>query len=242
MPLMRAALRRLRAERGVTLIEVLVSLVIGSVTLMVILELVDTTQLASGRVQSRVDGTQRGRVAMEQVTQRLRSQVCLTRVSPNRPEKPVIGGDDDSVSLYVDLGDEAYMPDRRTISVNGGDLVEEVFEGTGTPPDRTFPSAPTNVRNILSDIQPMLDAGGSPAPYFRFFAFDSQTPATPTVQLPTPLSAEDAARVVRIQVAFRERGALSKDDRVDTDFQNAVTTRLADPTSPTTPRGPQCDF
>src|SRR4051794_28138499 len=73
---------RLRSERGFTIIEMLVASAIGVVVLLVLLNLLDATQTATSRVTARVDGTQRGRTAMEQVTQRLRSQTCVSSLTP----------------------------------------------------------------------------------------------------------------------------------------------------------------
>ena len=64
--------------------------------------MVDVSQRASSRVEARVDSTQRGRVAMEQVTQRLRSQVCLGSASP------IVSATDTDVTFFADLGDEQF--------------------------------------------------------------------------------------------------------------------------------------
>ena len=231
--LRRRLAERLRSERGFTLIELLVTVLIGMLTLMIVVELVDVSQGASSRVQSRVDGTQRGRVAMEQVTQALRSQVCLGSTPP------VIAGDDDSVTVYVDMEDEVYRPQQRRIHVTDGDLWEETFVGTGDPPDMTYPASPTSTRVVLEGIKRYQDP--TTVPYFRFFAYDASDPARPDELLPTPLSPSDIPRVVRVETAFSVAGVNSQDARVDTNFKNGVTTRLANPMDPDpTKRGPQC--
>ena len=224
---MRSLLQRLgkrlrHDERGFTLTELLVTVMIGMATLMMVVELVDASQNASSRVVHRVDGTQRGRVAMEQITQRIRSQVCLGSVAP------VIAGDDDSVTLYVDLEDETYRPQVRRMFVTGGELREEITDGTGTPPDLTFPTTPTLSRTVLEDVMPYTATPQEP--FFSFYAYAAGSPPRPTVRLATPLSAADLRRVVRVEVAFKA-GGLGADPNVDTNFKNGVTTRLADPTN-----------
>jgi prepilin-type N-terminal cleavage/methylation domain-containing protein len=227
------ARRRLGAERGMTLVELLVTMVVGSTTLLAVMGLVEASQGASGRVTGRVDGTQRGRVAMEQVTQRLRSQTCLG-LAP-----PIVAGDDDSVTFYADMGDETWRAQKRRLFVAGGALKEEIFDGTGTMPALTFPSTPTTTRVVLDGVRPYQST--PTPPYFRFYAYDDQTPARPDALLNAPLSAADIPRVARVELSFSAGNVAVSDRNVDTNFRNGVTTRFANPTDPDPlKRGPQC--
>jgi len=230
--------RRLRSEAGFTLIEMLVASVIGIVVLFSMLNLLDASQRAPGRVVNRVDGTQRGRVAMEQVTQRLRSQICLGKLVPLVIGDASSPTDANSVTFYSDLGNGAdFLPEKRRIYVSGTDLKERIIAGTGLPPNTTFTSTPRN-RTLMQNIKPVIQGAGNLA-YFRYYTFDNSTPPQPTVELMPPLAAADASRIVQVVVAFR--ASTGKEDRVDTNFVNGVYSRAADSGSPDpTRRGPQC--
>jgi type II secretory pathway pseudopilin PulG len=231
---------RLRSERGFTVIEMMVAAFIGVLVLLVLLNLLDATQNATSRVTTRVDGTQRGRVAMEQVTQRLRSQVCLGTTVP------IIAGLTNSVTFYGNLGNTTdFQPEKRRIFVLNGDLHEEVTEGVGTYPNRTFTSTPKD--SILAKRVEPAKAGpndtgyasGSDLPYFRYYAFNAVTPPAADVEVKPPFAAADPARIVKIVVSFKS--STTAEDRVDTSFVDGVTSRIANPNATdTTKRGPQC--
>ena len=94
---------RLSSERGMTLPEVLVTMVIALVLSLATFALVDVTIRRTGEISQRVDGVQRGRVAMDLMTRQLRSQVCL---GPNAPSsRSIVAGTATSVTFYVEMGD-----------------------------------------------------------------------------------------------------------------------------------------
>jgi hypothetical protein len=233
----------LRSERGFTLTEMVVSAGIGIVVLIVALTLLDAATSAKLRVDARVDGTQRGRVAMEKVTQRLGSQSC----SPDSARgsgtyTPIVAADGNSVTFYSDLGGDDFAPEKRRLFVSGGDLREEVFDGTGTPPAIVFPSTPTSQGLLLEGVIPVKDASGTVLPHFRFYAFNAATPAQPTEELRPPISAADLQRIVRVEAAFKADTIGNQDERVDTNFLTGVTSRIGNPRDPDPlKRGPQCE-
>ncbi|MGH2616458.1 MAG: PilW family protein [Thermomicrobiales bacterium] len=225
--------KRLTEESGFTVMELLVASLLGVVVILSAAAMMDGAQGHTTRVTGRVDGTQRGRVAMEQITQRLRSQVCLGTATP------VTEATDNSVTFYADLGDEAFTPEQRRIYISGNDLREQVWTGSGTPPNVSFPGPPTE-RVIVQGIERAKDQSGSPLPYLAYYAYDASTPTEPRELLTTPVSLADRARLVRVQIAFRTRVA-GQDERVDTTFVNSVIVRMANPTDPDQDlRGPQC--
>lgn len=229
---------RLRSEGGFTLIEMVVACMVGMVVLFALLNLLDSAQNASSRTVARVDGTQRGRVAMEQVTQRLRSQICLGSAVPLIVTDTASPTDANSVTFYSDLGNGSdFLPEKRRIYVSGTDLKERVIAGTGLPPSTTFTSTPRD-RILMQNIKPVVQNGVN-LPYFRYYAFDTAAVPQPTVELKPPLKAADPALIVQVVIAFR--AGSGKEDRVDTNFVNGVYSRAADPGSPDpNRRGPQC--
>ena len=232
--------RRMRSERGFTLIEMMFSAFIGVLVLLVLLNLLDATQQATSRVSTRVDSTQRGRAAMEQVTQRLRSQVCLGTTPP------IITGTTSSVTYYANIGNTTdFHPEKRRLFVLNGDLHEEVTEGVGTWPSRTFTTTPKD-RILLKGLQPAKagpnDVGyvaGTDLPYLRYYAYDGATPPSANVEVKPPFTTADPIRIVKVVVSLKSSGVA--EDRVNSTFVVGVTSRLASPNDANpAKRGPQC--
>ena len=75
---MRRLLDRIRREeRGFTLVELLVATSLGTVVLLAAGVLSTSMLNAQTRISDRSEAIARGRTAMEQIVQQLRSQVCL---------------------------------------------------------------------------------------------------------------------------------------------------------------------
>ncbi len=245
---------RLRDERGFTLGELLVSMTIGMVVLLASFALIDTTVSSSSKIQDRVDNVQRGRQAMELMTQSLRSQTCL---GPGRPA--ITQADDNSVEFYADLGPgsrgesdtnawglQGFAPDRYrlvyTTSGGSGSITEYQYKGQGNPPNVTFtgyPSTPTRKRVLVTNIEPVPGVA-----IFRYYAF-SAAPVRPDFAQTTPLdgnpnstAANASARTVRIAISFIAQPTRRK-GTVKTTFQNEVYARTSDPTDPD--HSPQCN-
>jgi hypothetical protein len=202
-------MNRLRDESGFSLPELLTALIIGMVVLIATLDVLDNTISVGSGVNRRVDALQRGRTALEIITRDLRSQVCVGVDDPaaaggSSSQPSLIAGTDDSVDFYVDLGDgtTARPPERRTIVFNPGtqSIVERIYRPTGTAGNYVFPSTPTSSRTLINDV-----ARDGSTPIFRYYAFDTQTPPTPSVLLPASsgLSTADMARTARTAIAFR---------------------------------------
>jgi hypothetical protein len=191
---------RLRDESGFSLPELLTALIIGMVVLIATLEVLDNTISVGSGVNRRVDALQRGRTALEVVTRDLRSQVCVGIDDPaaaggSSSQPSLIAATDDSVDFYVDLGDgsTARPPERRTIIFNPSTqtIDERIYRPTGGAGNYVFPST-----DVAQD--------GS-TPIFRYYAFDTQTPPTPSVLLPASsgLSSADMARTARTAIVFK---------------------------------------
>jgi len=216
------ALPRLRDEAGFSVAEMVVALGVGLVLLSVVLMIVEFGLTSFARVDARVDATQRGRTAMEELTSVLRSQVCL-----GIGVAPVVQADDQSVTFHADLGDTTFAPMRVRFAYDpgAGTIVEERYVGSGTPPAMTYPASPTSRRLLLEHVVP-LDG----RPVFRYFTYDLAPTGQADVELPVPLSATDRERVVRIAVAFAvDPRQTSQSARARSSFENEVTVRTADP-------------
>jgi type II secretory pathway pseudopilin PulG len=201
----------LRDEAGFTLPELLTALVIGMFVLLAAFDLLDNSVALTTGVNRRVDALQRGRTALDQMTRDLRSQVCVGVDAPAAPggsssEPSLIAASDTSVDFYADLGDgsAAQPPERRTIVFDPSQrtIEERIYRPTGNAGNYVFPATPTGRRTLLTDV---VQDGATPV--FRYYAFDTAAPPTPSVLLPASagLSTADLLRTVRIAIAFRSR-------------------------------------
>jgi prepilin-type N-terminal cleavage/methylation domain-containing protein len=224
---------RLRDDAGFTLIELLVSMVIGTIVILAAFAVLDATGTLATKAQDRVDATQRGRLAMDVIGSELRSQVCLPGAIP-----PVeAGATPTSFIFYSNLGDEDDPPTRRRIYVQGDALMEQTQAGTfaGVPGAQTVNwSLPTQ----KTLVQPVAPVGTTP--YFRFWGFDVNLPATINTPLDvTPLSAADAGDVVQVDISFTSRPTRATvGSPRDAVFQQSIFFRTADPMDPG--KGPKC--
>jgi prepilin-type N-terminal cleavage/methylation domain-containing protein len=220
--------RRLADERGFTLVELLVSTTIGVVVLLATFAIFDSALLAQNRVEDRTDSIARGRTAMEQIVQQLRSQVCLG------PGLPAIEyGDDNEVRFYADLANTTFVPERRILSFAGGTITEQAYTGsaTGGSPPYTFAAQPARTRDILDRVT-LASPGGTTVPFFTYYGFDNSTPPQPTDVLPVPLSDADRARVVQIGVSYMALPARASSSSTGEPFTSDVFVRTADPSDP----------
>jgi prepilin-type N-terminal cleavage/methylation domain-containing protein len=215
--------RRLRDQRGFTLVELLVSMTIGVAVLLATFAILDSALLAQGRVDDRTDSIARGRTAMEQIVQQLRSQVCLG------PSLPAIEyGDDDEVRFYADLANTTFIPERRVLTFAGGALTERDYTGraTGGSPPYSFNTTPSRTRVILDRMAPTAE------PFFTYLGFDDSRPPEPRKELPVPLSDADRAQVVQIHVSFMALPARASSSSTGEPFMTDVFVRTADPSDP----------
>jgi prepilin-type N-terminal cleavage/methylation domain-containing protein len=225
-------------ERGFTLIEMLVTVAIGTIVLLGAYTLADAVGHAQTRISDRSESIARGRTAMEQLVQQLRSEVCL---GPGYPA--VAYGDPNEVTFYADLADTTFVPQKRdiTFSAAAGTITERDYTGatsnSTTGPPFTFGATPVRTRVILDHVKPQVTSGGVTLPFFTYYSFDSGNPVRPAnllVDSPS-LSATDIPRVVQITVNFSalpSRGGSSINTPGEP-FTANIFVRTADPTDPT---------
>jgi Tfp pilus assembly protein PilW len=227
---------RLSDERGFTLVELLVSCVLGMIVLGGAFTILQVAFTQGERVSQRVDTVQRGRITMEQITRQLRSQVCL---GPGYPA--LTQADSDSVTFYADLGAGDFKPEQRRLRFTGSSIVEESFPWiAGTLPDKAvFASTPSGRRTLIEGITRNVASDGTITPIFRYFAFATTDPIRPSLLLSVPMSKFDMARTVQIDVSFLAQPLKGDpNDKVKTVLENSVFVRTSDPGDPE--RSPQC--
>lgn len=219
----------IRREHGFTLVELMIGMAIGLLVIIGGINVLDSTLRISRTTQGRVDSAQRGRIAMENITRELRSQVCLSATAP-----ALTTATENNVVFYVNLGVVDSNPERHEIALTGGDVILKRYVGTGTPPNMTFSGTPTSTRTLLENV---TTYGGTP--FLRYYAWQNGNPVLPTTLLPAPLSAANLAKPVKIAVSFRTYPARDfRTTKASSDLQNAVFVRAADPVDTT--NGPRC--
>jgi Flp pilus assembly pilin Flp len=223
---MRRLLARLRSERGFTIVEVLVAASVGSLVMIGIFDLLDTSLKQSTGVNARIDSTQRGRTGMETLTRELRSQVCF---SPGGTTSAVslTYADPYKVTFYAFNGTTAFRPDRRTLwwDTNSDSLKETVEPGVGTPVT-SFGTPVTRV--IATNIKPPAKPppnGSVSDDIFKYFHTNGSALGA------TPLSATDLAHVGLIKIAFKTNTGVvgNTSGNTYTSYESQVFVRTADP-------------
>ncbi len=224
---------RLRQEDGMTLMEVLVACTVGFVVLAATLGLLESSLRLNGGVASRTDAMQRGRLAMDKITQELRSQVCLDLDHPAILQ----GATDSSVQFYADFSeaDGTKPPQRRTLTYDPVKRSVTTLIYTTTtlnPTPANYPAKPTGSSLDLDNVSLQKDDMGVTIPFLTYYAYQSVgTPAhpEPTQKLATPLDAASAARVARVEINFVARPIGATDDTNAVNVSDQIVARHADP-------------
>jgi hypothetical protein len=223
--LTRLRIRRLRQERGFTLIELMVSATVGIVIVGVAFGLLDSVVKTFGSSGQRVDVSQRGRLAIDTLTARLRSQVCGGDPTGGYVTA-IVSGTKDKVVFYSDAGDGLGTV-LRGLEYVGGDIREYRYPFSKPA---NLSAQPTQTRHVVSNV-----AANNSGGLFKYYAFNpaaadqSVSPAADLyLPLTAPLSATDLQKVVRITVGFTaypENGAAT--DKVAADFTGDFLSRTA---------------
>ena len=99
---------RLRREDGFTIPELLITISMSMIIALAGFGLLDTSIRRTGETQRRVEATQRGRQALDQMTRQLRSQVCLSATTPAMAVASPL-----SATFYVDLSNHSKPVEQR---------------------------------------------------------------------------------------------------------------------------------
>lgn len=206
-------MRRLRAEAGNTLPEVLAAASVGIVVLFGILGLLDLTTRQSAKTSDRVETTARVRLAMDVIGRQVRSQICLGTGLP-----AMTAADGNSMTFYASLAPEQpagatttplLIVQRRELTYRPAtkDILETVWTGDvgSVRPNVPFNGAPAT-QILASGVVP-VDAATDVFRYYRFVVPTGGLVARPTRMTTLPLVAADLARTVQIEVNLAGVGA-----------------------------------
>jgi hypothetical protein len=209
-----------------------VSLTVGSVLILAAFSLLDTSTAQSTKVTERVDSTQRGRLALDEIMRQLRSQVCVGQGTP-----AIADGRDDSITFHTFMSEGEFRPRRHTIAYepSSRSIVEYAYAPIGSGSSVSYPETPTSTRTLLSDA--VLLEG---QPLFEYYTWSSTGQVLPSVRLTTPLAQASLARVVRVVIRFQSEPSNRPGSRQSTPFDGEVYARTADPNAPGGPSRPAC--
>jgi type II secretory pathway pseudopilin PulG len=202
------AMNRMRSEEGFTLMEVVTALAVGFIIISAIFALVESSVRMNTGVMAKTDAMQRGRQAMDQITQQLRSQVCLDLDMHLLNDEPAIaaGSDSQTVTFYADFTAAGVRPDKRILRFDaaGRAIRSEVRKPTVDNPLPNHYASLTARRNTeLENAALQKDEDGKDVPFLRYYAYKI-VDGRPVAEelLSTPLTTQNAERVARIDVAF----------------------------------------
>jgi prepilin-type N-terminal cleavage/methylation domain-containing protein len=230
-----------RRQEGFTLPELLISISMSLIVAFAALTLVDVTMRKTDDTQNRVASTQRGRLAMDNITRQLRSQVCLNTTTPamSPPTGWGVNTDANNAIFYVDFSDgSAPNPELHLITYDttNKQLVEKDYANQGTSGTFSYkpPASPTSTKVLLTNVVPYTPPGSSTAtPIFTYYAYDKATPPRPdsTLSLGGSLTTAQEATVARIDITFKAlpEHASPSAQAAGSVFQDEVYVREADP-------------
>lgn len=208
-----------REESGFTLIELMVSAVIGVVIVGVAFALLDSSVRAFGSSEARTDAAQRGRLALDVVTQQLRSPVCI---SPAPNDAAFVSASPTAVKFMSDLSGGVRPPVERELIYSAGTLTEK---------ERDVATGTVRTRELITGIAPV----DTSTPVFSYFALtpisSSGRSATVSLGAGGTVLADDLKRITRIHVAFKVVPRNADDSKSAADFVSDVYVRAIDASS-----------
>jgi prepilin-type N-terminal cleavage/methylation domain-containing protein len=234
---MRALTRRLRREEsGFTLIELMVSTVIGMVIILAAYGLADASVRSFTKVDNRVDVTQRGRQGLDTISRALRSQACPVGATSTATNTigAFVTATDTKAAFWVDLGRKSSGTRPADPSIDGfsyanGTISELSYAGNSL----------TGTETAVPLVTYAIPSNGSSSVLFKYYKFNPNYDPTVTdttspkygyyTQMSTPVADVDLSDIVRVTVAFKtypRKGSSS--DKTSAIFSDEANLRTAD--------------
>jgi prepilin-type N-terminal cleavage/methylation domain-containing protein len=190
----------MRDERGFSLPELLVSVMVFGIVLTAILQMVTVTIGNQARISQHVSANQRGRPVMTQLMNNLRSSCVTSGVAPVQ-----VGSSATSISFLSKSGSSVNpVPDKRIVTLSGTTLTETVYAPTGgTAAAPTFSATPSSNRVLMTNIAGAVSVAGTTLPIFRYYSLGYVNNKLTTVPLSVPLTTAGASTATVVDVAFR---------------------------------------
>jgi hypothetical protein len=234
---MSRVMSRLRDEAGMTLMELMTAITVGMIVMFAMFALLDNTVRMNTNAMAKTDAMQRGRIALDVMTQELRSQVCLENLAG-----PAIvpGASSTTVEFYSDFsnGDGTVPPTKRKLSFdpNTGDITTAIHTATKLEPGpNDFTVAPTSKLMRLENAALQRDGLGAEIPFLRYYAYrwidlaDGTKRPEASYELVPPIDATEARRVARIDVTLVAQPLAADDRTKGVNMTDQVMARHSDP-------------
>ena len=225
-------------ESGMTLIELVVACMAGSVvffglTMMVVAAMHDTT-----RVSHRVHATQNARVVLAEVVNELHSS-CVAQY-----ESPIYEGSTGTKLRFFHATGAAVSPAPTfsEITLVGTTLVQTDYETTGTSPAWVPKSTATSSRALITEV-------GTPSgttPIFSYYKFNEGKIETPAIkgagtgEALTKVQAEEVSKV-GMTIKATPPGTTFTDNRAAAQLQDSAVLRFTAPSYQTTATNLPCE-
>jgi prepilin-type N-terminal cleavage/methylation domain-containing protein len=199
-------IRRLRAQEGVTLVEMMIVMVLLSVILAFTLGSVASFQRSATGGMRRIENLNEGRILMQVITKDIRTAAKL-----DASTSPFLLADDNEVIFLANLNQSTPCPKEIRLYTDGADkIIEAVTEPSGGSPSDgtcTWPVDPTRDRLVGRYV-----ANEADEPIFTYYYSDAVTgELVPFTTADTPLTAEQSLQVkaVGIELAIRKDTSLA---------------------------------
>ncbi len=169
--------KRMSAQHGFTLIELVVTMAVGMVVLGALFTIETVTLHQTTRLFSKVDATQHATVGVEQIENELHSACITNNVTPILP-----GSTATNLMFVSQYGTGASLtPVEHIVSFNAspGTVTDATYAETGVTtnsngsPVYTFASTPTTTRTVLTDVSQTTNPNPPPqyVPVFQYFSY-----------------------------------------------------------------------
>jgi prepilin-type N-terminal cleavage/methylation domain-containing protein len=222
---------RFRNQDGFTLMEVITAMTVGLVLLGSTLTLLESSVRLNTGVVAKTDAMQRGRLAMDALTQQLRSQVCFDM----NTSAILAGSDENHVTFYSDYTAEDDAPVKRTIRITGDGIVSERFDAPTPLPQEFTPDSYEDVPDasnmVLENAALLQDPEtGEPVHFLKYYAYEEVDGLlTATDELEPPLEEDEAARAARVEITYVSRPTGASDGKKNVTLNDQVMARHSDP-------------
>lgn len=222
-----------------TLMELITAISVGMIVMLAMFALLDNTVRMNTNMMSKTDAMQRGRIAMDVMTQELRSQVCLENLAG-----PAIvpGASAETVEFYSDFseGDGTVPPTKRKLAYDRstGSITTAIYpskNGMLEPGPNDFAAAPSQTLMRLERAGLQRATNGTEIPFLRYYAYqwvdvgDGTKRPEATLELVPPIDANKARRVARIDITVVAQPLGSRDKTKGVNLTDRVMARHSDP-------------
>jgi prepilin-type N-terminal cleavage/methylation domain-containing protein len=239
---------RLRSERGFSLVEVLVAMVVGLIVSGALFAILEISLKQNARISDRVIAQQLGNTAMTRIIDPLRSG-CITREAA-----PVETGSTPSKVIFTTAFSEGTTPEPKEVFKEAISYEAASHKLTASVQQATTGSWPTyggwGAAKTTTLAENVYMPGGFSNGPFRYLKYGTASTSSATTSVSAlealtttgALSAEEAKKVAGVEVGF-EALAPDKDTRLTraAQFNDQVTFAFSSPNSESTIKAGPCE-